>query len=33
MTLIPFYCSDEVLRMFIANYKRMISYCNWKGGC
>ena len=29
MTLVPFYCSESVLRMFIEHYKTQIDYLKW----
>ena len=29
MTLVPYYCSDNVLRMFIAHTRARIEYAKW----
>lgn len=29
MTLVPFYCSESVLRMFIEHYRTQIVYLKW----
>ena len=29
MSLIPFYCSDSILKMFIEQYKARMDYIKW----
>ena len=29
MTLVPYYCNENVLRMFIAHARARIGYANW----